>query len=122
MGFLMGFFGILLESYFLFPLFLVSHTTDDLIFTWDPKMPLDVDDGIELPQLELIETRHDDCTTVYSTGIKREQSYGIPIVSRVEETLSHLYFQEKSGQRNFFSLTLYNCNCYLNWKPYIKRN
>jgi len=46
----------------------ISHTTDDLIFTWDPAMPLDVDKGIELPQLELISTKHDDCTTVYSTG------------------------------------------------------
>jgi len=48
--------------------FLVSHTTDDLIFIWDPQMPLDVDKGIELPQLELISTKNDDCTTVYSTG------------------------------------------------------
>ena len=31
-------------------------------------MPLDVDKGIELPQLELISTKNDDCTTVYSTG------------------------------------------------------
>lgn len=49
-------------------LILVSHTTDDLVFTWDPQMPLDVDKGIELPQLELISTKNDDCTTVYSTG------------------------------------------------------
>ena len=32
-------------------IFLVSHTTDDLIFEWDPITPLDVDDGIELPQV-----------------------------------------------------------------------
>ena len=30
--------------------------------------PLDVDKGIELPQLELISTKNDDCTTEYSTG------------------------------------------------------
>ena len=30
---------------------LVSHTTDDLIFEWDPITPLDVDEGIELPQV-----------------------------------------------------------------------
>jgi len=48
--------------------FQVSHTTDDLIFIWDPQMPLDVDKGIELPQLELMSTNSDDCTTVYSTG------------------------------------------------------
>lgn len=35
-------------------------------------MPLDVDKGIELPQLELISTKNDDCTTVYSTGNKYE--------------------------------------------------
>ena len=34
-------------------------------------MPLDVDKGIELPQLELISTKNDDCTTVYSTGNMR---------------------------------------------------
>ena len=33
-------------------------------------MPLDVDKGIELPQLELISTKNDDCTTEYSTGKK----------------------------------------------------
>ena len=48
--------------------FSVSHTTDDLVFIWDPQMPLDVDKGIELPQLELISTKNDDCTTEYSTG------------------------------------------------------
>ena len=53
---------------YLFICIQVSHTTDDLIFIWDPQMPLDVDKGIELPQLELISTKNDDCTTVYSTG------------------------------------------------------
>lgn len=52
----------------LFTTFSVSHTTDDLVFIWDPQMPLDVDKGIELPQLELISTKNDDCTTEYSTG------------------------------------------------------
>ena len=47
---------------------LVSHTTDDLIFEWDPQMPLDVDSGIELPQLELTHNFTGDCTTAYSTG------------------------------------------------------
>ena len=46
----------------------VSHTTDDLIFEWDPQMPLDVDSGIELPQLELTHNFTGDCTTAYSTG------------------------------------------------------
>ena len=56
---------------FIFP---VSHTTDDLVFIWDPQMPLDVDKGNELPQLELISTKNDDCTTEYSTG-KENISY-----------------------------------------------
>ena len=50
---------------FLFP---VSHTTDDLVFKWDHTMPLDVDSGIELPQLELTNNFTGDCTTAYSTG------------------------------------------------------
>ena len=52
-------------------LFTVSHTTDDLVFQWLPvdKVPLAVDEGIQLPQLELINNRTGDCTSVYSTGI-----------------------------------------------------
>ena len=49
----------------------VSHTTDDLVFEWDPIMPLDVDSGIELPQLELTNNFTGDCTTAYSTGDTR---------------------------------------------------
>ena len=50
--------------------FSVSHTTDDLVFVWLPedKVPLAVDDGIELPQLELVSNITGDCTSVYSTG------------------------------------------------------
>ena len=49
----------------------MSHTTADLVFQWLPedKTPLAVDDGIQLPQLELINNRTGDCTSVYSTGI-----------------------------------------------------
>jgi len=46
----------------------ISHTTEELVFIWDPSIPLDVDKGIELPQLELISTTNEDCTTEYSTG------------------------------------------------------
>ncbi len=48
----------------------VSHTTDDLVFVWLPvdKVPLAVDSGIELPQLELVSNFTGDCTSVYSTG------------------------------------------------------
>lgn len=46
----------------------MSHTTDDLIFQWDPEVPLVVDENIELPQLELVQNRTADCTQVYSTG------------------------------------------------------
>ena len=49
-------------------IFSVSHTTDDLVFKWDHTMPLDVDSGIELPQLELTNNFTGDCTTAYSTG------------------------------------------------------
>ncbi|XP_030023154.2 glycine receptor subunit alpha-2 [Manduca sexta] len=46
----------------------LSHTTDDLVFQWDPDVPLVVDENIELPQLELVQNRTADCTQVYSTG------------------------------------------------------
>lgn len=46
----------------------LSHTTDDMIFQWDPDVPLVVDENIELPQLALIENKTADCTQVYSTG------------------------------------------------------
>ena len=48
----------------------MSHTTEDLVFEWLPEIdtPLVVDEGIELPQLELIQNFTADCTTNYSTG------------------------------------------------------
>merc|ERR1711953_1332677 len=48
----------------------LSHTTEDLVFEWLPEndTPLVVDEGIELPQLELIQNYTADCTTNYSTG------------------------------------------------------
>nr|XP_027234819.1 glycine receptor subunit alpha-1-like [Penaeus vannamei] len=50
------------------PLPSVSHTTDDLVFMWDPNVPLEVDRNIELPQLDLVKKYTGDCTQVYSTG------------------------------------------------------
>ncbi|KXJ77459.1 glycine receptor subunit alpha-3 isoform X2 [Aedes albopictus] len=46
----------------------LSHTTDDMIFQWDPEVPLVVDEHIELPQLALVKNNTADCTQVYSTG------------------------------------------------------
>lgn len=46
----------------------LSHTTDDMIFQWDPTTPLVVDENIELPQVALIHNVTADCTQVYSTG------------------------------------------------------
>ncbi|XP_047475748.1 glycine receptor subunit alpha-4-like [Penaeus chinensis] len=46
----------------------LSHTTDDLVFMWDPNVPLEVDRNIELPQLDLVKKYTGDCTQVYSTG------------------------------------------------------
>ncbi|GFU07526.1 hypothetical protein NPIL_207851, partial [Nephila pilipes] len=46
-----------------------SYTTDDLIFDWEEDVPLVVDDSIELPQHNLVDTTLGDCTKVYSTGI-----------------------------------------------------
>ncbi|KAL3266592.1 hypothetical protein HHI36_010756 [Cryptolaemus montrouzieri] len=46
----------------------LSHTTADMVFQWDPDVPLVVDKNIELPQLALVENHTADCTQVYSTG------------------------------------------------------
>ncbi|XP_015112340.1 glycine receptor subunit alpha-3 isoform X1 [Diachasma alloeum] len=46
----------------------LSHTTDEMIFQWDPDVPLVVDENIELPQLALVKNYTADCTQVYSTG------------------------------------------------------
>ncbi|XP_042209110.1 glycine receptor subunit alpha-4-like [Homarus americanus] len=46
----------------------LSHTTEDLVFDWDPEMPLEVDDHIELPQFDLVRNHTADCTQVYFTG------------------------------------------------------
>ncbi|XP_014276839.1 glycine receptor subunit alpha-4 isoform X1 [Halyomorpha halys] len=46
----------------------LSHTTDDMMFQWDPDVPLVVDENIELPQLQLVRNKTADCTQVYSTG------------------------------------------------------
>ena len=46
----------------------VSHTTDDMVFQWDPDVPLVVDENIELPQLQLVQNKTEDCSQVYSTG------------------------------------------------------
>jgi hypothetical protein len=46
----------------------VSHTTDDMIFQWDPEVPLVVGDDIELPQLALIQNQTADCTQVWRLG------------------------------------------------------
>ncbi|XP_068222619.1 glycine receptor subunit alpha-4-like [Palaemon carinicauda] len=46
----------------------LSHTTDDLVFMWDPEVPVEVERSIELPQLDLVKRYTGDCTQVYSTG------------------------------------------------------
>lgn len=46
----------------------MSHTTEDLVFDWDPEVPLEVDDHIELPQFDLVKNHTADCTQVYITG------------------------------------------------------
>ncbi|GFR04546.1 glycine receptor subunit alpha-2, partial [Trichonephila clavata] len=40
----------------------------DLLFDWEQEVPLVVDESIELPQHNLVDTSLGDCTKVYSTG------------------------------------------------------
>jgi hypothetical protein len=39
-----------------------------MVFEWDPEVPLVVDENIELPQLQLVQNKTEDCSQVYSTG------------------------------------------------------
>ncbi|GFW86703.1 retrotransposable element Tf2 protein type 1 [Trichonephila clavipes] len=48
----------------------VSYTTDDLLFDWEQEVPLVVDESIELPQHNLVDTSLGDCTKVYSTATR----------------------------------------------------
>ncbi|XP_046745408.1 glycine receptor subunit alpha-3 isoform X4 [Diprion similis] len=52
----------------------LSHTTDEMIFQWDPDVPLVVDENIELPQLQLVKNYTADCTQVYSTDTDLNQA------------------------------------------------
>lgn len=61
-------FNLLNQFVYMTFLFKVSHTTDDMIFQWDPEVPLVVDENIQLPQLALVKNNTADCTQVYSTG------------------------------------------------------
>lgn len=55
---------------FIYPIIniLVSHTTQDLVFTWNATDPLVVNPLIELPQLDIARNYTSDCTIAYSTG------------------------------------------------------
>lgn len=46
----------------------LSHTVEDLIFLWNVSSPLVVSDDVELPQLDIVESKTEDCTLEYSTG------------------------------------------------------
>lgn len=48
--------------------FIVSHTTEDLVFRWNHTDPLVVNNQIELPQLDISRNDTEDCTLEYSTG------------------------------------------------------
>ncbi|ROT62203.1 Glycine receptor subunit alpha-3 [Penaeus vannamei] len=40
----------------------LSHTTEELVFEWDPDVPLAVDDRIELPQQDIVKNYTSDCS------------------------------------------------------------
>lgn len=52
--------------------FLVSHTTHDLVFKWNITDPLVTNPDIELPQLDIAKNSTEDCTLEYSTGKKHQ--------------------------------------------------
>lgn len=54
--------------FYIYNIFLVSYTMDDLIFDWEEETPLVVDSHIELPQHNLIDAKLGECHEVYSSG------------------------------------------------------
>ena len=46
----------------------VSHTTDEVVYEWDPLVPLDFEHEPNLPMHRLTKSETGDCTTEYSTG------------------------------------------------------
>ena len=75
----------------------MSHTTDEMIFQWDPDVPLVVDENIELPQLQLVKNYTADCTQVYSTGTSIPLS--MHITSRHASSLPPIYFRALCARR-----------------------
>ncbi|GFY42498.1 glycine receptor subunit alpha-2 [Trichonephila inaurata madagascariensis] len=70
----------------------MSYTTDDLIFDWEPKVPLVVEPTIELPQHILVDTKLGDCMQEYSTGVSFVSSVLVLFISNVckQDYCSHL--------------------------------
>lgn len=116
---------------------LVSHTTDDMIFQWDPEVPLVVDENIELPQLALVKNYTADCTQVYSTGwlvclkidifltmvfacrkfhvsgsgVRAEEKAGLLFVSHLYTYLLDRHYVGESSSKMKFRITLNHPTC-----------
>ena len=96
----------------------VSHTTEDLVFEWLPEddTPLVVDEGIELPQLELIQNFTSDCTTNYSTG----SFTCLEVVFRFKRRLGWVYCHKEANKdynfytnsRNLYNLYILGTSCF----------
>ncbi|BES91300.1 histamine-gated chloride channel [Nesidiocoris tenuis] len=69
----------------------LSHTTDDLVFQWDPVTPLVVE-NVELPQQQLVKNNTADCTQVYSTGNFTCLEVVFVLKRRLGYYLFHTYF------------------------------
>lgn len=61
----------------------VSHTTDDMLFQWDPSVPLVVDDNIELPQLALVKNLTADCKPHSPLATTARTIYALQIDSQI---------------------------------------
>ncbi|XP_045111257.1 glycine receptor subunit alpha-2-like isoform X2 [Portunus trituberculatus] len=66
----------------------LSHTTEDLVFVWDEKIPLAVDEKIELPQQNIVGNETSDCTQMYTTG----NFSCLEVVFKLKRRLGHYLF------------------------------
>ena len=68
-------------------------------------MPLDVDKGIELPQLELISTKNADCTTEYSTGMHGFVTLKYWLIVRTPNHVLYVSNVSRLARPNTFSIS-----------------
>ena len=83
-------------------LFPDAYSTEDLVLKWKQDDPVEVNDELELPQFDLINTEHMDCTRHYTTGGYKDMLYMYYMHGDVCSTLKYY-----TSLRETFQIHLY---------------